>query len=859
MKPEIAEDRLMDYRRKRNFKATPEPEGVRAQRRKAARFVVQKHAASHLHYDFRLELDGTLKSWAVPKGPSLDPQQKRLALQVEDHPLSYADFEGIIPPGNYGAGTVIVWDSGEWEPIEDPADGYRTGRLKFKLRGKKLKGIWNLVRSSKDRKAWFLIKHADAAARPAAYSIVEEQPDSVLGGASGKVWRSKRAAHAPANKPAGKTPSASRAQAAIPIPTAAKKSSLPLMMAPQLATLVDSIPIGKGWHYEMKFDGYRLLTRIDKSVVRLFTRNGNDWTAKLAHLSKALASLDVESAWLDGEIIMLDDRDRPSFQMLQNAFESTRTGNIQYYLFDLLYLNGYDLRSVPLSLRREMLAALLKKPPASVFFSKTFDVPTRDLFAHVCDLQLEGLIGKRADSIYHAGRSREWIKLKCLQRQEFIICGYTDPSGSRTGTFGSLLLGIHDPETGKLRYAGRVGTGFTDTTLRQLMTSMQRLRVDDMPFEELTGERPSRAMHWLKPKLVGEVAFSEWTEAGHIRHPSFQGLRSDKVAADITTEKPVAARALKKSTPQIPPNRSGRISKTTKTTRDAVQGIAITHPDRIVDSASGVTKMELAEFYSNIAPLILPHLKDRPVSLVRAPDGIDGPHFFQKHMEAAKMPHLRQLDKKLFPGHPPLVMIDSVAALIACAQMNVVELHTWNATIHAIKHPDRMIFDIDPGDGIDWPQIQQATHLTKALLDELHLKSFLKTSGGKGLHVVVPLEPVADWDTVKNLSQRLVQHMAKTLPALFVAKSGPKNRINRIFVDYLRNGFGATTACAFSARARAGLGVSIPVSWKDLDRLKSSAEWTVRDWQAILALAKKQPWKGYAAVRQNLQVALQRL
>jgi bifunctional non-homologous end joining protein LigD len=854
---------LARYHQKRNFSATPEPHGKRARRGTTLRFVIQKHAASHLHYDFRLELDGTLKSWAVPKGPSLDPHDKRLAMHVEDHPLDYADFEGTIPAGNYGAGTVIVWDNGDWEPVGDPAEGYRKGRLKFQLHGKKLNGLWNLVRGHKDPKAWFLIKHQDDSARPASdFNIVEAMPDSVLGGTLGKVWRSKQAG----DKTKLPKRKAHSPNASPQLPTAAKKSALPLTLAPQLATLVDAVPTGAGWIYEVKFDGYRILARIDGDDVRFFTRNGNDWTSKLPHLVPALRKLELDDGWLDGEIVVFNEREQPSFQKLQNAFEANRTGSIEYYLFDLPFANGRDLRSLPLLERRAALEKILDKAPRGIHFSTAFDVPPKKLFEHACEMHLEGLIGKRASGTYHSARSRDWIKLKCLQRQEFVIGGYTDPSGARTGTFGSLLLGIHDPNTGKLRYAGRVGTGFTDITLRELTRKLKSLARETMPFAEFSGEKPSRAMHWVEPKLIGEVSFSEWTADGHLRHPSFQGLRADKPPRSITVEKALPAKAAAKSTTKTPAGKAARSrgQAIAKKAADGVvdtrvAGIPISHADRVVDAHTGATKLDLAHFYEQIAPVLLPHLQDRAVSLVRAPAGIDGPHFFQKHLNGNRIPFVRELDAALFPEHPPLVTIDSVEALVACTQMNVLEFHTWNATVADMQHPDRLVFDLDPGENVQWQQIVEGTELTRALLAEIGLKSFLKTSGGKGLHIVVPIEPRYEWEVAKGFSRALVEHLAAALPSLFVAKSGPKNRVGRIFVDYLRNGLGATTVSAFSTRARPGLGVSVPLPWNMLRKLNGSAQWTIADVDQILAIAKKQPWKGMAALRQELEGPAERL
>ena len=822
---------LEKYWQKRNFVVTPEPKGTRAKKKPMLQFVIQKHAASHLHYDFRLELDGVLKSWAVPKGPSLDPHDKRLAVHVEDHPLEYANFEGTIPTGNYGAGSVIVWDNGEWEPIGDAEESYRSGRLKFELRGKKLQGIWNLVRSrSSDKKnqtTWFLIKHADAAARPSNdYSIVDAEPDSVF---SETVLNP-----------------VSRSEKKRRIIKQTKQTALPQTLTPQLATLVDRIPSTGNWVYEIKYDGYRLLVRIDGGSVKLFTRNGNNWTAKLPHLAKALSQLPLDSGWLDGEIVMLDEHGQPSFQKLQNAFENESTEKIHYYLFDIPFANGNDLREQPFTERRATLEVLLKEMPNSISLSTVFDVSAKKLFENACAMHLEGLIGKRANSPYQSARSRDWIKLKCIQRQEFIIGGYTDPAGSRTGSFGALLLGVHEPKTGKLRYVGRVGTGFTQATLRALTQKLKPLLRDTMPFDQFTGEKPTRAMHWVEPQLIGEVAFSEWTANGHLRHPSFQGLRSDKSSSDVTAEKPIAT-ALVESRVTSTQKRS-----TKKTVDNEVDGIHITHSDRVIDTHSGLTKGDVVRYYEKISSLILPHLIARPVSLVRAPSNIDGQQFFQKHLNNLKIPHLRELDPRFLPGHPPLLCVDSKMALLECAQMNVIEFHTWNASTEAIDRPDRMIFDLDPGEGIAWEQIQQAAELTHTLLDEIGLKSFLKTSGGKGLHIMVPIEPAWDWDAVKGFSAAIAQHLAATLPQLFVAKSGPKNRVNRIFVDYLRNGYGATAACAFSARARPQLPVSIPITWKELRNLRSSAQWTIRDIDAIITLAKKNPWRTAENLHQSL-------
>ena len=814
---------LATYQRKRNFGATPEPAGEVVASGDELSFVIQKHAARRLHYDFRLELDGTLKSWAVPKGPSLDPHDKRMAVQVEDHPLSYGGFEGTIPEGHYGAGSVIVWDRGTWVPLGDPRKGYREGKLKFELKGEKLHGGFTLVRmksrENERQVPWLLIKEHDDEARSASeFDVIEALPDSVLAGRKRPV-----AAKAPAKSPA-------KARGAKPT----AKAELPLSLTPQLATLVDDIPPGDDWLYEIKFDGYRIVTRIDGDDVRCFTRNGHDWSHRLPTLVKAIRALGIGWGWLDGEIVVAGPKGTPDFQLLQNAFDSQRTQDIQYYVFDLPFHDGEDLRERPLSERRERLQSLLAgHAGGTVQFSASFDADPRELLASARDAGLEGLIGKRASATYHSRRSTDWVKLKLGQRQEFVIGGFTDPKGSRAG-IGALLLGVQDAE-GKLRYAGNVGTGFDDKTLVALRKQLDEIETTTSPYTD----GPSRVgtvklvkPHWVKPKLIAEVAFAEWTKSGHVRQAVFHGLRSDKPPERITKE---VAKHMEKA----------------PASKALPKDFRVTHPERVVDKSTGVTKGELIAYYAQVAELMLPHLKQRPVSLLRAPDGVDGQFFFQKHAEKKSFPNIEILDRALYPSHDPLLAIGTPLALLSAAQMNVIEFHTWNATTRAMDRPDRMVFDLDPGEGVGWPQVQEAAKLVHALLEEIGLVAFLKTSGGKGLHVVVPLAPKYDWDTVKDFSQAIVAHMASVIPDRFVAKSGPKNRVGRIFIDYLRNGLGATTVCAWSARARPGLGVSVPVTWDELAGLKSGTHWTVQNAAERLATGNT-PWADYAKAKQSL-------
>ena len=817
---------LKAYKAKRNFGVTPEPAGGDEVAGDQLSFVIQKHWASRLHYDFRLELDGTMKSWAVPKGPSFDTKDKRMAVQVEDHPISYSSFEGTIPEKQYGAGKVIIWDKGTWQPLDDPRKGYASGNLKFELHGHKLRGKWVLVRmkgKGEKQAPWLLIKEKDDFARPAGeFSVIDDMPDSV------SQLDAPAAPAAPATPAPAASPAAAQGAAKVP---------LPATLAPQLATLVERPPsTPDDWLFEIKFDGYRLLTRIDGKQIQLFTRNGNDWTAKLGTLKAALARMKLPSGWYDGEIVVNDAQGRPDFGALQLAFDSASTSEIDYFIFDMPFCDGVDLRQAPLEQRRALLATVLEKAPSPrVRFSTTLDAPPQDIVAAACKLGLEGVIGKRRDSTYVGKRSSEWIKLKCGKRQEFVIGGYTDPQGARTG-IGSLLLGVYD-EDGALRYAGNVGTGFNEATLADLKKRLAALVATASPFG--AGTRvPARGAHWVKPTLLAEVSFAEWTSGGSIRHAVFHGLRADKKAKGIQRE--VAQPA--------PEEVQGKLPATFK----------VSNPERVIDAESGATKLDLVRYYALVSTLILVHLKGRPVSLVRAPAGVGGELFFQKHAETGKLPGVRQLAAALDPEHPPMLEVATAQGLLSAAQWNVVELHTQNALAGSYEKPNRMVFDLDPGKDVTWAQIQEAAQLMRAFLEQLGLPAFLKTSGGKGLHVVVPIKPFYDWDTVKGFSQAIVAHMAATIPQRFVLKSGPRNRVGKIFIDYLRNGRGATTACAWSARSRPGLGISVPVRWDELASLKGGDHWTVKTVHTRLDQGNS-PWDDYAKSAKSITAAMKQL
>ena len=826
------QDALARYWSKRNFAVTGEPRGGGETSGSELAFVVQKHHASRLHYDFRLELDGVMLSWAVPRGPSYDPKDMRMAIHVEDHPLSYNSFEGTIPPKQYGAGTVIVWDNGTWVPTVDPHQGLKDGKLVFALHGHKLLGLWELVRITKPgdkQEPWLLFKKRDSHARPhSVYDVVSALPDSVVA------------------KPL-KTPPVNRDTTAAG-PTGAVKAPMPATLPPQLASLASAAPTSGAWIWEIKLDGYRLMTRIEDDKVQLITRGGHDWSAKMPALVKALQSLKLKSTWLDGEIVVMGKNGTPEFNALQKAFDRSRTEPIQYFLFDLPYFEGHDLRATPLVQRRQLLKQLLEEHPHDhLRFSADFDADAGAILESARRMGLEGVIAKRRDAPYESRRTETWLKLKNKLRQEFVVAGYTDRS-SGEAQIGSLLLAVHD-DAGQLIYVGNVGTGWNAKTAADLKTQLKKIEVAKSPFgtkplhQHRWAVRDPAAQHFVKATLVAEVEFSDWTPDSQIRHAKYLGLRIDKEAKTVRRENAVM--------PQGP--------ALVKAGSSIVGGIKVSHPERIIDASTGVTKLELVRYYESVADWMLPHLLGRPCSLVRGPAGVGGELFFQKHIESLQITGIKELDATLWPGHASLLEVPTAKALIGAAQMNVIEFHTWNSLVRKMDQPDRVIFDLDPGEGERWERVQEAATLVRGLLQELGLQSWLKTSGGKGLHVVVPLSPRDDWDTVKAFAQAAVQHIAQVIPQRFTAKMGAANRVGKLFVDYLRNNHGATTAAAYSARSRPGLGVSMPIAWDDLAALKRSDQWTVRTAREHLSFQTIDPWADYRTCKQTLTAGLKTL
>ena len=793
---------LEEYRRKRDFRRTPEPAG-NATVAPGGSFVIQRHAARRLHYDFRLEMDGVLKSWAVPRGPSLDPAEKRLAVHVEDHPLDYASFEGTIPAGEYGAGDVLLWDRGEWTPVGDAAEGYRRGKLKFLLAGEKLRGGWTLARmggrASEGGKNWLLLKERDAEARPATDGdILAERPESVA---------------------------------------AVAREPLPARIAPQLAVVAEEAPGGDAWLHEIKYDGYRALCRLEGGRAQLFTRSGQDWSDRFAPVTRSCAALPARAAWLDGEVVVLDADGRTSFEGLQASLGSPAVAaGLRYVLFDLLHLDGVDLRGLPLEQRKQRLAALLRRAPDDTLRYGDHVVGRGEAFLEQARAHgLEGILSKRRDAAHRDGRHPDWRKIRCHQRGEFVVGGFTDPAGSRAG-FGALLLGVHE-DSGSITYVGRVGTGFSDARLGNLHRRLKALERLASPFAPFPDVPPTA--HWVQPELVAEVTFTNWTRDGRLRHPVFVGLREDKPASEVVRE---LARA-------VPAPR--RTEETIE-----LEGVRLTHPDRVLWPEVGVTKLELARYYSEIADWILPHVAGRPLAVVRGPRGHAGTTFFQKHLAAGMPVPIRSIRLEDEEGEKDHLVIDSVAGLVALVQLDVLEIHAWGARADRVERPDRLVLDLDPDESLPWHLVVAAARAVRLRLEHLELESFVKTTGGKGLHVVVPLARRHDWAEMKGFARGIAADLARRLPDAFTVNSARAARSGKIYLDYLRNGQGATAVASYSVRGRPGAPVSVPLSWTELGG--SPLDFTVRTVPQRLAGLRSDPWRGLTTSRQSITSAMRR-
>ena len=824
------------YNEKRDFTKTKEPKG-RKLKGKGDSFVVQKHEASRLHWDFRLELDGVLKCWAVPKGPSVDPDDKRLAMRTEDHPLDYGDFEGTIPAGEYGGGTVMLWDQGRWipHPDKDPRKTLEEGHLHFTLEGERMKGEWVMFRlkprPGEKAEPWMLKKVTDEFANPDnGDELVDEFMTSVTTDrtmaeiASGSdVWRSNRG-----GQRGGR---------------AKKKSSEapPPFRQPQLATLVDQVPPGDNWLFEYKYDGYRLLIATGTGAATAWTRNAKDWSDKFRALVKAAAKL-PPGCLIDGEAVALDDKGRPNFQLLQSTLKDQRGANLAFFAFDLLVDRGEDITRLPNIERKDRLKSLLAGVQPPFLFGDHVIGRGEDIFREVCKQGGEGVIAKRADAPYRAERSRNWLKIKCIQRQEFVIVGWSE-SDKRRG-FRSLLVATRDGR--KLTYAGKVGTGFSGDLIDDLMERMEPLATDKAAVEV---PRPDRkGAHWIEPKLVAEIAFAEFTSDGVLRHPSFIALREDKPAAQVVREVP---QHLEEGSMKAKAKPSSRKKGKQASAEDF--GIEISSPDRVIYPELGLTKKDLADYYAAVEPLIMIDAADRPMTLIRCPGGRTGECFFQKHDKGTFGEHVKQIPIEEKDGETEdYLYFDDVRGLLACVQMGTMEFHGWGSKVGKVDYPDRLVFDLDPDEGLDFNKVKEAAVRVRDLVAELGLKSFPLLTGGKGIHVVIPLDQTADWAEVKSFADRFSRAIAEAEPDRFTANIRKVQRKGRIFLDWLRNQRGATAVMPYSARAREGAPVAAPIAWDELDDYDSGAAFSIRDADELLKRAKSKRLAGWGEAKQSL-------
>ena len=855
---------LSEYRRRRDFHRTPEPSGaaVPARTSHPLAFVIQKHAARRLHYDFRLELDGVLKSWAVPKGPSLDPAEKRLAVHVEDHPLEYGGFEGVIPEGEYGGGSVLLWDRGTWIPVDpDPAEAYARGNLKFTLDGEKLHGNWALVRmggkaATERRENWLLIKERDAAALPqSGDAVVAEHPLSVLSGRGldeiaadrDRIWG-----------PNGENRRGAEGSPAPPDPAriaGARRARMPARLRPQLAIAVDTVPDGPQWFHEIKYDGYRLIARLGGGGVRLSTRGGLDWTEKFPALVEALAALPVEAAVIDGELVHLEADGTSDFGHLQDAIANAKTERLVFYAFDLLHLDGYDLTGAILEDRKAALERIIRAHSEGMLRYSDHQIGQGpEFFRHACGYQLEGIVSKRRDRPYHPGRDDSWLKIKCANRDEFAVIGFTDPAGHRQG-LGALLLGYYD-RRGTLHYAGRVGSGFDDAQLTALRTRLDPLARKEAPLAvaALPEGASLRGVHWTRPVLVAEVRYGGWTVDRVLRHATFVGLREDKSAEEVVRDtEPMAASSARIAAAAAP----APVPAPAVIARDGSSefaGVRLTHAERVLYPGEGITKLDLARYYAEICDWALPHLGNRPLSLVRSPNGQGGEQFFQKHAGASVPEAVRRIE---IDGETHLA-VDDLPGLVALVQIGVLEIHPWGSTVDRVETPDRVTFDLDPDPALPWSRVTAAAIEIRDVLAGLGLHSFAKTTGGKGLHVVVPLSPKLDWEAVKAFSKAVAEQIAEQSPQHYTTNQSKRARQGRIYIDYLRNGRGATAIGAYSTRSRPGAPVATPVFWDEVEAGVRPDGFTVTSIPRRLAGLNSDPWAEIGTLKQTVGATARR-
>ncbi len=969
---DLVDTQLAKYRSMRDFKVTAEPSGTpneappkatprtstpRPKPNGGLPFVIQKHAASHLHYDFRLGWSGVLKSWAVAKGPSYVVADRRLAVQVEDHPMEYGGFEGIIPQGQYGGGTVMVWDQGTWWPQpghENVEAGLRNGSLKFEMHGTKMLGKWTLVRmhttkpyggdkgrwKSNDKPQWLLIKEHDEFERPeTAPPVVEEAPNSALTGRtmdeiahqSDHVWNSKETAGtgqawyrqeaapssdraperteseskdprspkagAPVRSPASTSiadapalrvaarPRPAAAPGPMPRPSSRPSAAVadaledlprepqPEFLSPQLAQEAEQPPEGPGWFHELKLDGYRMQARKSARGVQMLTRSGLDWTYRVPAVAEAVAQLAVESVTLDGEVVVLAEDGNTNFADLQASFQSGESHPLTYFCFDLLHLEGRNPRNLPLQERKALLAEILPRTEgATVRLSEHMEINGRLMFEQACQLHAEGIISKRADEPYQVGRRSGWLKSKCLHVQEFVIGGFT-LSSDGPDRIGSVLLGYY--QDSKLIYAGRTGTGFTQKQRKELRTQLAPLQTKVPAYAQVPAEARRDGALWVRPELVAQVRFATWTAEDFVRQAAFLGLREDKRPSEVFREEATVAPQPKgnrrkqpgavvgaespgtsDAAPAVPEEPASKPAK--KTTPKAAQPlpaapVRLTHPKKILDPESQLTKQQLADYYWAVAERMLPHVADRPLSLVRCPDGAGKPCFYQKHVNHMLPPGVGSVmvaDKKGGPPEP-YITLNSPEALAGLAQMGVLEVHPWGSRNNNLECPDRLIFDLDPDESLSWSVVSDAAREVRTRLKKIGLESFLKTTGGKGLHIVAPITPEHDFATVKELAHRFVLAMERAHPRLYLTKMTKAARIGKIYLDYLRNERGATAVAPFSPRARPGVTASVTLDWKELS-LAEPPRFAVSEFASWQDRLRRHPWKQMNALEQHL-------
>jgi bifunctional non-homologous end joining protein LigD len=813
--------KLEEYNRKRNFENTAEPHGEIMQPEGRLRFAVQHHMARRAHYDLRLEWDGTLLSWAVPKGPSYNTKDKRLAVRVEDHPLEYRHFEGTIPKGEYGGGTVMLWDEGYWEPDGDVDEGLRAGMLKFMLQGRRLKGKWALVRlkekPGEDKDNWLLLKEKDEYVKAddgiAGYDTSVRTGRTMLQIDNGE---DEQIARNPFDK-----------------------------AEVQLAKLVARVPEGDDWLYELKYDGYRILAFIEGHNVRLITRNGNDFTRRFQELADTLAVWSQGRAMvLDGEMVITDEKGKTDFQALQRFMKNPRGQHLTYIIFDLLALDGVDTRSRPLTDRKTILEDLLKGAPKSLYYSPHIRGSGKESFRAACEAGMEGIVGKKADSVYSGTRNGDWIKLKCDTRQEFVIGGYTR-SDKKTNGVSSLLLGVYEGET--LVYTGRAGTGFTERLSVELEKIFESFRRDEAPFRSAPKPKTGEKITWLEPQFVAEIKFAEWTGDRQLRQASFKGLREDKNPRDVRREAPEAEVRPDGETDgkeAAPPMKA--------TTGDSImiEGVKVTSPGKVLFEDPIITKEDVVRYYAQAAQMMLPYVGRRILSIIRCPKGISQTCFYKKHPGPDNKGIITIPVLNSSGGTEEYFYIENASGLIYEAQMGTLEFHAWGSRVENLEQPDMMVFDLDPDEGMDLGKVRQGVKDTKSILDQLSLTSYLKTSGGKGYHVVVPFLPAADWEVFHNFARRIAELMEQTWPDRYTSNVRKDKRKGKIFIDWIRNGRGATSIAPYSLRARKGARVSMPITWDELDTVAPDG---VGMPDALLRISGSDPWAGFFTSGQRLK------